>query len=178
LCLIVPPGDYERYRKRLEQQLRADVGLLFEAYRAKLRAYETVARTRGELDGSGPWPELEISNLLPAAGSGSGEAPRLAPAPVPAAGESAAAPAPPPERKKRRSPFEIHDAVDAALLQVEEVFDRRELCRALGFEPSRATLYRILKELQQEGRIAIVEHGSGTLRNRYRKLTPPAPGGS
>jgi hypothetical protein len=181
----MPPGDYERYRKRLEQQLRADVGLLVEAYRAKLRAYETVARTRGELEVAGPWPEVEVSNLLPAAGSGPAEPPGLALAPAPAPGEggpitapAAAAPAPRPEPKKRRSPFELSDAVEAALVQVGEEFDRRELCRALGFEPSRATLYRILQELEHEGRIAVVEHGTGTIGNRYRKLTPAAAEGS
>lgn len=174
----MPPGDYERFRKRLEQQLRADVSLLVEAYRAKLRAFETVARTRGELDGAGSWPELEMSNLLPAAGSGPAELPGLALPPAPADGGPAAAPAPGPERKGRRAPFEVSDAVEAALVQVGEVFDRRELLGALGFAPNRATLYRILQELQYEGRIAVVEYGSGTTGNRYRKLTPPTGDGS
>lgn len=174
----MPLGDFERYRERLERQLRADVGLLVEAYRAKLRAYETVARTRGELDGAGPWPALEVSNLLPAAPSGPAEVPGLAPAPAPGDGRLAAAPAPPPESPKRRSPFEVVEAVEAALSQVGEVFDRRELCRALGFEPNRATLYRILQELEHEGRIAVVEYGSGTIGHRYRKVTPPAESGS
>jgi len=174
----MPPGDYERYRQRLEQQLREDVGLLVEAYRAKLRAYETVARSRGEMEGVGPWPEVEVSNLLPASISGPAEAPGRASAPAPAGGRPAAAPAPPPAAAKRRSPFEVSDAVEAALLQVGEVFDRQELCRVLGFEPKRGTLHRILRELEGKGRIAVAKFGSGRTGNRYRKLNPPDGNGS
>lgn len=175
----MPPGDYERYRQRLEQQLRADVGLLVEAYRAKLRAYETVARSRGELEGAGPWPEAEVSNLLPPAGSGLAEAPGLAPPPAPAAADNRpAAATPPPAGTKRRAAFEVFDAVDEALLQVGEVFDRSDLCRVLGFEPSRGTLHRILRELEAEGRVAVAKFGSGRRSSRYRKLTPPDGNGS
>src|SRR5947209_9259861 len=36
----MPTGDYERFRQRLEEQLRAEMELLYEGYRPKLRAYE------------------------------------------------------------------------------------------------------------------------------------------
>jgi hypothetical protein len=40
-------ADFERYRQSLEDQLRADVEMLYQAYLAKLRAYETVSRAGG-----------------------------------------------------------------------------------------------------------------------------------
>ena len=160
-------SDYDRYRQRLEQQLRADVELLFEAYRAKLRAYETVARARGEL-GSGAeiWPTVKLpSNLLPAA-SGAGAALQSPPAPSPAAA---------PPRPARSEPFAVHDAIDQALLVMGKTFDRRDLCRALGFEPSRATLHRVMSELEQAGTIAVQQRSSGRVPTLYRKVAPDSP---
>jgi hypothetical protein len=175
-------GDYERYRRRLDQQLRADVELLFEAYRTKLRAYETVARARGEIgEGDSPPPLALLEDLEYAARSGAavaaldGQAPAAAVASDGRAPAAATASAPAPPARKRSHAYEVHDAVAAALPQLGEVFDRVELCRALGFEPSRATLYRVLEELRREGVIALVEMGAGTIPNRYRRLTPPAP---
>jgi hypothetical protein len=91
-------ADYERYRRRLEEQLRADVQLLYQAYLSKLRAYETVSRTRGELDLE-PLPASELTLSLP---------PMPGPAPRPAATASPAPPTPLPPRRAKA--LEVDDA--------------------------------------------------------------------
>src|SRR5882724_7914315 len=110
----MPREDFERYRQRLEEQLRTDMGLLYEAYLAKLRAYQTVERLRGEADG-------ELS---------------------PASGLSIELPAvPPPQAPPRRSqPYEVIDSIREALPRLPEVFDRFDVLAALDFEPRRSTL--------------------------------------
>ena len=158
----MPPSDVEIYRQRLEDQLRADVELLYEAYRAKLRAYETVLRTRAEI-GAGPWPPPDLTLSLPPA-PGLGDAPP----PVPAA-----APARAPKHPRSKA-FSVIEAVENALDKLEDVFDRNDLIRVLGFEPHRATLYRVLDVLTTEGALTIEELGSGKQPTRYRKLTSPS----
>jgi len=163
----VPTGDYERFRQRLEEQLRADMELLYEGYRAKLRAYEMVAQLRGELDVE-PWPPVEMArSLLPAA-----EPARLSPASpesVVPAPQAAPPPAPP-----RRKAYELFDAITGAFAALPEVFDKRDLARVLGFMPRRSTLHGSLQFLLDDRVIAIEAYGSGNQPTRYRKLTPPS----
>jgi len=161
----VPLSDYEIYRQRLEEQLRTDVELLYEAYRAKLRAYETVVRTRAEI-GAGPWPPADLPLSLPPA-PGLEKASPAAPS----------APALPPKRPRSKA-YSVIEAVEGVLDTLEEVFDRNDLIRALGYEPNRATLHRILTELTDAGFIAIEEHGGGKSPNRYRRLAPVSQAGS
>jgi hypothetical protein len=160
----VPLSDYEIYRQRLEEQLRADVELLDEAYRAKLRAYETVLRTRAEI-GAGPWPPTDLPLSLP-------PAPGLettSPAP--------SAPATPPKRPRSKA-YSVIEAVEGVLGTLDEVFDRNDLIRALGFEPNRATLHRVLAELTAAGFISVEHFGGGKSPNRYRRLAPVSQAGS
>lgn len=159
----MPLSDYEIYRQRLEEQLRADVELLYEAYRAKLRAYETVLRTRGEI-GAGPWPPPELTLSLP-----------------PAPGLQESPPAPPvpsrPSKRPRSRAYSVVEAVEGVLDTLDEVFDRNDLIRALGFEPNRATLHRILTELTDAGFLAVEEFGGGKSPNRYRRIASISPPG-
>lgn len=157
----MPLNDYEIYRRRLEEQLRADVELLYEAYRAKLRAYETVLRTRGEI-GAGPWPPPELALSLP-------------PAPgLEAASPAPAAPASSPKRPRSRA-YSVIEAVEGVLDTLDEVFDRNDLIRALGFEPNRATLHRILTELTDAGFIALEKPGGGKQPHLYRRIASISP---
>jgi hypothetical protein len=149
--------DHERFRRQLEKQLRADVELIYGAYCAKLRAYEVMHQLHGDLD----------SRLLPAA-----ELPlSLPPAALPATPPPAPAPAPPP----RKAPHELYLAVRETLEELPELFDRSHVNAALGFEPRRPSLYRVLRDLEREGWIAVEERGEGKLSNLYRKLPPPDP---
>ena len=163
----VPTGDYERFRQRLEEQLRAEMELLYEGYRAKLRAYEMVARLRGELDVE-PWPPVELArSLLPAAGAA-----RLSPgSPEPMAPAPQAAP---PPAQQRRKAYELLDAITGAFAALPEVFDKRDIGRVLGFMPRRSTLHGSLQFLIDDRVIAVEAYGSGNQPTRYRKLTPPA----
>ena len=150
----MPSGEYERYRQHLDAQLRADVELIHEAYRAKLRAYETVARARGEEFESLPAADLSLG-LPPAAPA----PPALVRAPEP--------PAP------RTRAFEVEGAVLEILGNLPEVFDKFDLGRALGFDPRRSTLHRALRNLVREGALEIERRGTARLPTCYRKSAVP-----
>jgi hypothetical protein len=154
------PGDYERFRQQLEAQFRADVELLSEAYRTKLRAYETVCRARGELDAE-PWAPPDVPRSLPEAAAPSAEEE------TPAAPEARFPPQPP---AKTRA-YEMLNAISGAVAQMPEVFDKHDIGRALGFAPRRATLSRILGDLVLDGALAIAEAGTGKRPTRFRKVS-------
>src|SRR5215208_6067659 len=179
----MPSSDYERFRRRLEQQLRADVELLVAAYRAKLNAFETVARTRGELgaglDDLPDPPALALpANLLPGLPGPPAPVAREALPPGGAAPQPAM-PAPAPQaassQPRRRPAYEVPDAVDEALLRVADEFDHNDLYRAMGFKPKRSTLYRILQELERTGTIEIFKLGAARTPTRYRKVARAVP---
>jgi len=138
--------EFEKLRTRLEEQLRADVEMLYEAHRVKLRAFETIRRAQAELEGE------EV------------------PAPM------SEAPAPAPPLKTRGKAGEVLAAVEEALERIPDEFDKNDLHRALGFAPSRPTLFRALDTLRQEGIIAVAEPGSGRTPSRFRKRAAAAPG--
>jgi DNA-binding PadR family transcriptional regulator len=56
------------------------------------------------------------------------------------------------------------------LPQLPERFDKNDVQRALGFTPSRSTLFRALEELQMEGVIAVETAGSGRTPSKFRKV--------
>ena len=97
----MPTPAYERYRELLEEQLRVDVELLYEGYRAKLRAFEAVERARGEGGSSllPPFPSLTAS--LPPAPDLSPLPPRPVPAALALASGQPSEPAPAPSPRPR-----------------------------------------------------------------------------
>ncbi len=151
----MPTGEYERYRQQLDAQLRADVELIHEAYRAKLRAYETVARARGE--DFEPRPAADLTLGLP-------PVPPSAPAPQPV---QAAPPA------VRGHAYQVEDAIVAVLGNLPEVFDKFAVGQALGFEPRRSTLHRTFKHLVAEGVLQVEQHGTARIPTLYRKSAVP-----
>ncbi len=143
----MPQADYERYRKRLEEQLHSDIGMLYEAFRAKLSAYETVLRAhRGEL-------ALDFPRAA--------DVP-LAPSPVSLPPPVAAVPT-------RLESMALVDAVQEILPQLPEVFDKRDVLQALGFTPSRSTLYLALRTLAEQGVFAIARDPGGSQPTWYRR---------
>ncbi len=148
--------DHERFRRQLEEQLRADAQLLYAAYCAKLRAYETLHRLH---DGLG---DLDPRLLLPA------DLPLSLPPATPAAAAPESPPAPAPRRKSRAN--ELFEAVLALLDRLPDPFSRRDVCAALGYEPHRASLYSVLQSLEQGGWIIAAKRGDGPGGNRYRRL--------
>jgi hypothetical protein len=143
-------------RERLEEQLRADVELLYEAHRVKLRAFETVWRAQAELDPSLQPPQpaaagtrQKIVTLLP-----SGPATREAPSEKPLAQE-------------RR---ELADVVLDVLNALPSVFDKHDVHRLLGFTPSTSSMHRALMRLIELEMIEVAEQGTGRTGNKYRSL--------
>ncbi|HTG36058.1 MAG TPA: hypothetical protein VLB76_24305 [Thermoanaerobaculia bacterium] len=143
--------EYEQRKQRLETQLREGIALLESAHRQQLRALELVWMTTVEEDlalGAGP------------------ASVRSEPA--------ALAPEPP----SRRTPWEIIQDLAVALPKVPEVFDRNRLHEALGYEPDRSSLHRILQQLVGNGNLKVERPGRGRVPTAYRKtgVDVPLPG--
>lgn len=81
------------------------------------------------------------------------------------------APAPP----SRRTPWEIIQDLAAALPKVPEVFDRNRLHEALGYEPDRSSLHRILQQLVGNGNLKVERPGRGRVPTAYRKTGADVP---
>jgi hypothetical protein len=80
-------------------------------------------------------------------------------------------PDPAPSQPRRRGPGELEEEVEAALRKVPEEFDRNDVCQALGYEPERASLYRILQRFRTEGRISVLQNGNGRAPTIYCKIS-------
>ncbi len=157
-------SDHERYRQHLEEQLRADVELLFEGYRARLRAYEAI---------HGLPPEGSLSLLLPEAGPAVSlpavpAVPSVQPVGDATSATSAAVPRP------RSGANELYSASLKILDQLPEVFDKNDLCRILGYSPHRASLHRLFRDLVKNGRLDIEDPRGGRWPIRYRRLSSPS----
>ncbi len=142
--------EYEQRKRRLEEELQAGMELLATAHRHQLRALELVWAATGGEGVAIPPPVLAVAGLGPVA---------------PAAPASAAAT----PQAARRGPWELLDDVKAALGVVPEVFDRNYICRVLGYEPDRGSLYRTIQLLKQQGVLAVQQRGSGKMPTSYRK---------
>lgn len=147
------PAEFEALRLRLEEQLRADVELLYEAHRVKLRAFETVLRAQADVTNTGYTVAAEVVR------------PALA---LPATTEPAISA---PIEPSRRKAWSVLDAIESALERLPEVFDKNDLHRAIGQTPSRATLARALDMLTGEGKIAVEQEGVGRQPTLFRKLS-------
>lgn len=138
--------EYERRKARLEEQLRAGIELMESAYRAQVRALDLVWMVQAEEE--------------TARSSSEG-----ADSPAPAKQK----PLPPPERPRRRSISEVKGDVLDAFERLPETFTRRDVCDAVGYEPDRGALYRILQDLTRDGVLRIESSGGGQRATVYRK---------
>lgn len=145
--------EYEQHMQRLAEELRAGVELLEMAHRNQVRALKLVWATTG---GEG----VEIPPPVVAA--------TVRSVPSPAVPVQAAVPAPVPQ-PGRRGPWALFNDVQAALAEAPDVFDRNDICRLLGYEPDRGSLYRTFQELIDNGALEIQQSGSGKWPTRYRK---------
>jgi hypothetical protein len=133
-------NEYDRRRQRLDEELRAGIELLEMAHRAQVRALDLIWRT---------WSEEPVDPV--ASPGGQAPVPRQA-APV------------------RRGLAGVREDLAAALERLPGVFDRRDACRVLGYEPQRGALYKALGELIEDGVLALEANGYGQIPARYRKL--------
>jgi hypothetical protein len=131
--------EYEQHKRRLQEELRVGIELLEAAYRHQLRA-------------------LELLHVA------TGGEPAARPQPL----EATAAPAAPSPPARRRAGA-LLEAVRTVLASLPDPFDRNDVCEALGYEPDRSSLFRVLQELKQDGELALDSRGAGNLPTLYRK---------
>jgi hypothetical protein len=81
----------------------------------------------------------------------------------------AAPPMPPPLRP---DPPVISTALEEVLPRLPEVFDKNDVIRLLGWNPSRATLFRALESLVFSGRLTVEHFGGGRVTKTYRQKMP------
>jgi hypothetical protein len=141
-------------RARLEEQLRADIELLQEVHRVKLRAFETVWRAQADLAET-------------ATSAGTGERRPVLSLPTGTTETGTAQPVPRPEA------WSVLFAILESWDEIPEIFDKNELARVLGFTPKRATLFRALDELRRDGCLKKESESEGRTPARFRKLSRP-----
>jgi hypothetical protein len=139
--------QYEQRKQRLDEQLRSGIELLEAAHRQQVRALELV------------W-SMSAEETLPS---------RVPPVETASPSDGPVSPAPVPSRPQRRGAGELVDEVEATLRNVPDKFDRSDVCQALGYEPDRASLYRVLKKLTEAGTVSVVKFGSGRVPTIYVK---------
>jgi hypothetical protein len=140
-------NEYERHKQRLDEELRSGMEMLTAAHRHQLRALEMVWAATGE----------EGAAISP---------PTVAPA---APGLVAARPPAAPPKPRRHKSGELFEAVRTALAQVPETFNRNDVCAALGYNPDRSSLYRVLQDLEAEGTLVMKSRGDGNVPTVYKK---------
>jgi hypothetical protein len=153
--------EYQRLRRQLDEELRAGIDMLQAGYRAKVEALDALW---GEPLSEVPASESEVDAPAPLEPPD----PTLPELPAPSPPEPAAPAAE--ARSARRGNWEMEADIEAALEQLGDVFDKSDLCRALGYEPPRTSLYRALTALQREGILEIESPGSGQRGSVYRKV--------
>jgi len=141
-------NEFEERKRQLEEHHRAGIELLEAAHRRQIRALEIVYLTAASDEVQIPSPEA------PAAEASSTVMPMTAVTPP---------------AFSRRGPGELREEIRAALSRVPQVFDRHDICRVLGQEPDRSSLFRALRELVQEGVLAVEDVGRGKVAGTYRQ---------
>jgi hypothetical protein len=144
--------EYEQHLRRLEEQLRVGIELLQASYKHQVGAVELIWRmTNG---GGAPAPSLPAAQV-----------PEVVRPPAARA------------RPARRGAGDLYGEVAEIFPTLPEVFDIGHIRQALGSEPHRGSLYRILQELMDEGYLRLESRGSGKTPTRYKKTVPEhAPG--
>jgi hypothetical protein len=70
----------------------------------------------------------------------------------------------------RRRAGELYNEVVEAILNVPEVFHRGHVCDQLGYQPDRGSLFRALREMVEEGLLAIQSRGDNRRPTLYRRM--------
>ena len=147
-------GEYEERRRALEAQREADIAMINAVHEIRVRALDKLWQVTAE----------EGADFITPAAPGNGSLPAPAAVPVVSA-------PPPAARRKMRGRGEVLNDLDEAFPQLPEVFDKRDIARILGYEPARATLFRALRQLMDEGAVAMEDHSlPGTTLTAFRKI--------
>lgn len=133
-------SEYEALRRRLDEELRAVLDAVQAGHQARVRL-------------------LDLMWSMSGTGAGSPE-PAAAP-PLPAS--------PPEPRPRRRGPGQLLDAILEVLPGLPELFSKDDIERAVGERIDRASLFRILRELERDGWLRTETPGRGRHPTVYRK---------
>ncbi len=157
--------EYERRRGALEAQLREDLELLRAGYQAKLRALEMLWLVP---PGEALPPAVAVSETLRLNETLASS--ETLPETTPPQSETVTPPEPPKEIRRGQ----VREEIEAAFAELPEEFDRRDVIRVLGYEPPRATLFRVLEQLVMDNWISVASYSTGRSSTRYAKLPGPA----
>lgn len=135
--------EFERRKQKLEEQLQSGIELLHAAHRVQVRALEMV------------W-------MLAAEEAGAVTAPTPAP-PDPQEPER------PQQVRRMKGLPEVEEDLRAVMDRLPPVFDRSDVVQALGYQPDRRTLYKLLQEMLHAGKLVLAHRGSGRTSSRYRR---------
>ena len=145
--------EYEERKRRIEAHHRFSAELIEAARQQELRALELIWMTTAGGSFGRSWPPISSEEAI------------LLPVSSGAAGSIA-----PPARPRRRSLGEVFQKVMEILPELPEPFDRNDVCQAIGYEPDRATLFRVFERLTTEGLAQRVARGEGRIPSRYRRV--------
>jgi hypothetical protein len=137
--------EYEKRKRRLETQLQEGIELLKAGFRDQLRTLEMVWTTTAEEEETPPQAPAEARRE---------ERPA-------ALDQTPAAPQPPESSRPRQKRGQLWKDIDAALEHLPQVFNRHHLVKALGYEPDRASLHRVMKGLVEHGVIRLKAQSVG-----------------
>jgi len=154
-------SEYEMRKSALEAELKADIELLRAASLAKLRALERLWLAAAE-DLPAELPPAVRESPRPSETPGSetvSVSETLHPDP----------PASPPVLRRGQ----VMDDLMGGFHALPEEFEKRDVFRLLGYEPPRATMYRVLSDLIGEKWVEITLYSEGHRPTRYRKLPQP-----
>ncbi len=166
-------SEYEQRRRALETQFREDVELLRAGYQAKLRALEMLwMASPGEALPPAASAASETQRLSETLGSSETQ-PVSEAVPSSEAPEPPEEPAPPPAQEPENRRGMVREEIEAAFEALPTEFERQDVIRILGYEPPRATLFRVLNQLVAEGWLSIASYSIGRLSTRYSKLSKP-----
>jgi hypothetical protein len=139
-------NEYEQRKRVLDEQLRLALDLVHAGHRAQLQMLELLWRTsERQADTSQAAEPLETP-------------------PLPEPQETS-----PPPPKQRREAHSLYADVVETLPQLPEEFTKNDVIRCLGYSPDRASLFRVLDELQREGVLEMKERGAGKIPSTYLK---------
>lgn len=168
--------EYERRKRAIEDQMIADLELIRAGYRAKLQALETLwlgspPERRPALSEKTAMDETQEETLASAEIEAPASVETQTADPLPSETPPSATPAPAaPPRVTRRGDV-LYEILDTYPL-LPEVFDKADVVRLLGYEPSRPTLHRAWQRLMEEGKIVMHLASDGRRPTRFRKLAP------
>jgi len=80
------------------------------------------------------------------------------------------APEPPPPAPARKLPPHLRTAIEEILPELPVHFEKKDVITALGWTPSRGSLYRVLSDLELAGRIKFEFSSGGRTPSRYLKV--------